>query len=498
MAGILLFACLFVSRAHAQTEEGEPAPPPEEVPSPAVPAEYEWYQYQPGDSLGADTGLPRLPVWSFGLRAGNAGYLGELNPQQMNLFSGGFHPGIGLMATRHLSRFFETSLEFYYIGLGGGNGTRNFSGSGLEATGNITLNITRSFSGEKSLRRKLNLYAFLGTGFMLFNTEASGGTEPPAAVTSTELVLATGFTAGYRIRPSWETGLTFSYRYLNSDRVDGTASPYSGNDGYILLGLNIRYSINRASAKDEDVVARLKREMLAYMTPDSDGDGVPDYLDKDNTTAPGTVVGVGGLALDTDGDGIPDTRDADPITPPGTEVDEKGMPADRDGDGVPDYRDAEPDSGGPAIVNYQGKAVRQKEKIKTEKTSGPDSDLVRRVLAAWNLSLIRFAPGSALVEEKYYQGLSELAFMMQSQPDMRARVIGHTDPQGNLRQNEELAKRRADEVVRILSEIYGIEKKRLQAEASADRQPLSARKGADDGANRRVEIRILLNGSEIR
>lgn len=502
---VLFFGIICVSQSlHAQVEESVPEETQEtqasDISTDAVPEEYEWYQYEPGDSASKDTSLPKLPVWSFGLRAGNAGYLGDLNNQQLNPFFGGFHPGIGLMASRHLSRMFETSLEFHYIGLGGGDGTRNFTANGLEFTGNITLNITRSFSTALALKRKLNLYAFFGTGFNFFNATISGGTESIAPVKSTELVLVTGFTAGYRISPKIEAGLVFSYRYVNSDRLDALASPYTGNDGYTLLGLMARFQIAKTSQKEEDIVARLRKEMLAYMTKDSDEDGVPDYLDKDNNTAPGLEVGSRGMVLDTDGDGIADALDADPFTPPGTPVDANGMPSDRDGDGVPDYRDSEPDSGEKQIVNFQGKTIVKKEKHKPEPVSGADSDLIKRVLSAWNLSLIRFSPGSYLVSEKYYQGLSELAFMMQAQPDMRARVIGHTDTQGSQNQNEKLALNRAQEIVRIMHEVYGIEKNRFVAEAAVDKQPLNQGTLApkDPGANRRAEIRILLKGVEIK
>lgn len=506
---MLFFRCVvlvFLMNARivlAQAEEqrsSETTNPNSEGVIPMSSQEYEWYQYVPGDSLIPDTGLPKLPVWSFGFRGGNVGYLGDLNAQQANPFSGGFQPGIGLMATRHLSKMFETSLEFHYIGLNGGQEGIAFSGSGMEFTGNVTLNITRSFSGANALKRKLNFYTFLGTGFLFFNSTLTGSPEPVLPVKSTELVLATGISAGYRITPKLEAGAVFSYRYLNSDRLDGFANPYTGNDSYTLLGLSLRYSISKPSIKEEDIVSRLKKEMLAYMTVDTDGDGVPDYLDKDNTTPAGIEVGSRGRALDTDGDGIADAQDTDPFTPPGTAVDEKGMPSDRDGDAVPDYRDSEPDSKEKQIVNFQGKAIIQKEKVKPNQAPDTNTDMIRRVLSTWNLSLIRFAPGSFLVEEKYYQGLSEMAFLMQAQPDIQARVIGHTDTQGNARQNDQLARQRAEEVLRIMTEIYGIDKSRFSAEAASDKQPLNqgGQSSKDTGANRRVEIRIVFKGTEIR
>jgi outer membrane protein OmpA-like peptidoglycan-associated protein len=48
--------------------------------------------------------------------------------------------------------------------------------------------------------------------------------------------------------------------------------------------------------------------------PDSDGDGVTDQFDMEQTPA-GTPVDSHGVSLDTDGDGVPDSRDKEKITP---------------------------------------------------------------------------------------------------------------------------------------------------------------------------------------
>jgi OOP family OmpA-OmpF porin len=81
---------------------------------------------------------------------------------------------------------------------------------------------------------------------------------------------------------------------------------------------------------------------------DSDGDGVPDYLDKCPETPKGVKVDKDGCPVDSDGDGVPDYLDKCPETPAGVKVDKDGCPLDSDGDGVPDYLDKCP--GTPAGV----------------------------------------------------------------------------------------------------------------------------------------------------
>ena len=51
------------------------------------------------------------------------------------------------------------------------------------------------------------------------------------------------------------------------------------------------------------------------MLKDSDGDGVPDYLDKEPNTPAGARVNSAGTTLDSDGDGTPDHMDNCPFQP---------------------------------------------------------------------------------------------------------------------------------------------------------------------------------------
>lgn len=90
---------------------------------------------------------------------------------------------------------------------------------------------------------------------------------------------------------------------------------------------------------------------------DRDGDGVPDYFDKDNATLEGAHVYGDGTSVDNDGDGIPDSKDADPFSFKGAKIDANGLAVDSDGDGVPDENDLEQNTRKNSLVNFQGKAI---------------------------------------------------------------------------------------------------------------------------------------------
>ena len=88
---------------------------------------------------------------------------------------------------------------------------------------------------------------------------------------------------------------------------------------------------------------------LASQCPDSDKDGIPDYLDPDDDGD--GIPTTGEAQLDTDGDGIPDYLDPDDDNDSILTVNEPAGDVDRDG--RPNYLDADDDGDGrPTIVEH--------------------------------------------------------------------------------------------------------------------------------------------------
>ena len=94
----------------------------------------------------------------------------------------------------------------------------------------------------------------------------------------------------------------------------------------------------------------------ASAEPDTDGDGVPDSIDKCQKTPPRVVVDAQGCFPDADGDGVSDAMDKCPGTSAGTVVDASGCvpDADSDGDGISDSLDKCPKSPARVVVDVQG------------------------------------------------------------------------------------------------------------------------------------------------
>ena len=219
---------------------------------------------------------------------------------------------------------------------------------------------------------------------------------------------------------------------------------------------------------------------------DNDGDGLADAVDACPSEAEdkdGFKDDDGCPEDDNDGDGLADGKDKCPDQAEDKDgyKDEDGCPdLDNDGDGIPDTVDQCP--------------------VKAETANGfrdedgcPDQapKYVFKKDVPLILYSIEFKSGSDILLDESSTILDDLASSLQTQDDLRVRVEGHTDDQGNDSKNLELSQRRALRVVNALVE-RGIDKRRLTYEGYGESRPLVPNKDTDSRAkNRRVEFLVV-------
>lgn len=102
-----------------------------------------------------------------------------------------------------------------------------------------------------------------------------------------------------------------------------------------------------------------------------------------------------------------------------------------------------------------------------------------------------FTRGRAVISQSSYQELDDFADWLQEHKDVRFRLDGHTDFQGNADANMKLSQERVDAVRDYLIK-KGVKGSRVKTKAFGGTQPLS-RDRTDEAkkANRRVEVTIL-------
>ena len=174
---------------------------------------------------------------------------------------------------------------------------------------------------------------------------------------------------------------------------------------------------------------------------------------------------------DSDGDGVPDNLDKCPGTPRGTAVDSKGCPKapipvakpDSDGDGVPDDRDKCPNTPKGATVNADGCWAYQGE--------------------------VFFDVNSSELRAEAFPILDEAAVVLRNNPDLNVEIQGHTDNTGTAKYNLWLSQKRAESAMSYLID-KGVDPARLTAKGYGFEQPVASNDTKEGRAkNRRVEFR---------
>ncbi len=226
-----------------------------------------------------------------------------------------------------------------------------------------------------------------------------------------------------------------------------------------------------------------KPEKAPPMPMDSDGDGVPDNMDKCAGSPKGVSVKSDGCPMDSDGDGVPDYNDKCPDTPKDVSVGSSGCPGDADGDGVFDERDkcsgtpagapvdnagCPTDSDGDGIADYMDKCKATLTGIKVD-AKGCPLPIKEKVSIELN---VEFVSKSAIVRNVYHEPIQKVANFLNTYPDTIAVVEGHTDSEGDEERNLQLSQKRAENVMQHLVD-FGIHPSRLRAEGYGETRPIA-------------------------
>jgi outer membrane protein OmpA-like peptidoglycan-associated protein len=109
----------------------------------------------------------------------------------------------------------------------------------------------------------------------------------------------------------------------------------------------------------------------------------------------------------------------------------------------------------------------------------------------FQLAQLTFEQGKDVIQPQSFEGLDELALLMNDNPKWVIQLEGHTDNQGSAEKNMELSEDRVKAVKKYLSG-KGVDKDRIKTKAFGGTRPLTKDRTPEARAkNRRVEIRVL-------
>ncbi|GAB4263073.1 MAG: hypothetical protein Kow0092_13750 [Deferrisomatales bacterium] len=212
---------------------------------------------------------------------------------------------------------------------------------------------------------------------------------------------------------------------------------------------------------------------------------------------------------DTDGDGVPDNLDRCPGTPRGAPVDAKGCLKDSDGDGLSDYDEGRKYGTDPYNADTDGDGLKDGDEVTKYRTSptqadtdgGSVSDGLEVMVAGTDplnpkddvkelkcIELqIQFDFDKAVIKPEYYSEVERVADYLRRYRDLQVTIQGHTDNVGTPEYNMGLSLRRAQAVIDLLAERYGIDRSRLKAEGFGATQPIASNETPEGRAkNRRI------------
>ncbi len=129
--------------------------------------------------------------------------------------------------------------------------------------------------------------------------------------------------------------------------------------------------------------------------------------------------------------------------------------------------------------------------LKNLKVAGGGVDLRRKLMAEGKVSTnaILFDSGSATLQPSSMGVIRQIYQVVQQETDMKLKIVGHTDADGDDAKNIDLSKQRAEAVKNALVSVYNVSGDRLQTEGKGETEPIGDNASADGKAqNRRVEF----------
>lgn len=349
----------------------------------------------------------------------------------------------------------KVSLEYYFPSTGMGNfGLRAFGQEG-SVSGSGAYPFMGNPTNEFSTR--LDMYG----GGMMYILSIENSVYPWIGIGASNLWFYPKDGNGNQL-PNFKAG-NYSHYMLTINGDLGVRFMISKS-----LSLNVNGGIIIASKDHLDDISSGSNSDLLYTATvgisyyfgrakDSDGDGVPDYMDECPGTPAGVAVDATGCPLDSDGDGVPDYLDKCPNTPAGVQVDSTGCPIKKAQDTV---------------------VVTQPAEIESLVLSGD---------ANFEFNKSKLLPNA-------YAVLDSLVGTMKAHPAYKWEVGGYTDAIGSASYNKKLSQRRAQSVVDYLVS-QGVQRNDLKIVGYGKDDPI-ATNSTNEGRsmNRRVEIKLLSKG----
>lgn len=253
----------------------------------------------------------------------------------------------------------------------------------------------------------------------------------------------------YNINKYWAVGLMAYYRFHNKDNFE--AEHYtkgSMNDGEFYGSVSVRFKFAQDKKKAGGHVRNLSmfdyhRQRTGLAQNDELIKGVQDQLD----------------SLERRVKALEDTM-ANNVLPRIAELEKKhATEPDEDGDGVPDFRDREPNTPKGSFVNYWGESLPKNDCCDDVKYI---KDVLKEAGVGIDYDMsVYYAFDKSDLTKTAKDNIAKAAQKLKDDPDLKVELRGYCDFPGKADYNLKLSNRRVEIVKKELISKYGIDESRI-------------------------------------
>lgn len=330
--------------------------------------------------------------------------------------------------------------------LGGNTANLKFDANIIEFGVNATVSLSKWWAPNFKLNQKLDFYGMLGFGVVSFrsrlytfqdvfvNSTGYSNNGQTTSTRTTEAVFPIGIGVKYKISEKWNVCIETNLRNVNTDKLDAYERQYYyPKDKYSYTFVGVQYIFGKHEKALEwsslNASTALNSEIQSQKSRiDSLNKVIADI--KDNNLDSITALKI------------------NPVSN--------------------------------RLTNVEISTVDLTKKVDSlNNGSKSNSSIV--------LPSVYFKTGKYLVTKANHTNIATIALFLKSNPNVRVKIIAHTDNTGRLNTNNKLAQKRANVILYVLTNEYNINPSRLDSEIKVSTEPLSNKRNF---INRRVDIII--------
>ncbi len=343
-----------------------------------------------------------------------------------------------------------------------------FHASVFDWQGEFILNMT-NIVFPHIYNKRWNITAFVGAGWMWFNTIARNSKDSILYVVGYDLngnktkresdrMWNAGFSGAYKFAKHFDVSLEVKFNNTPTDKLDGVDHVLSEFDNYSTVMLGITYYFGK------------HEQEMKWNPMEGFFEGILDSVD----AVQDSIVDLGNQ--------VRDLKYCCEMNKP--------KEADDDQDSVPNSKDLEPNTPRGNLVNFQGITI----PVDTAKpAAGKGGAIVGGAAVpapgtAMYFNSIYFPFDKSVITKESYMEIVKVAQYLRAHPGTRLKISGNCDIRGSNAYNDALSLRRVKAAKKVLVEDFGFKPEDFVEEALSEYKPISNKV---HWVNRRVDFIIV-------